>query len=44
LGWWNWKWILGTAFASIVPGATFVLDAWLKKEEEKLVFRDGGSR
>ena len=35
LGWWGWKWILGTAIASIVPGATFVLDVWLKKEEEK---------
>lgn len=33
-GWWGWRWILGTATASIVPGATFILDAWLKKQPD----------
>lgn len=34
--WWGWKWILSTATASIVPGGTFVLDVWLKKQERLL--------
>lgn len=43
LGWWGWKWILATATASIVPGATFILDIWLKKQQQQLATTNGTS-
>jgi hypothetical protein len=34
--WWGWKWVLSTVTASIIPGATFILDVWLKKQEQQV--------